>query len=157
MRLDFRIKYKKGKDNVVTNVLSRNPTQFKSASVFVITSELIQRVNDSCRVDHKLQKFIDSIRMNQNPRKYYTFENDVLRRKAKLVVGNNAKLRTQILQPFHDSAIGGHSGYEMTYRRIKDHFYWMGMPKVVKKWVQNCHICKKLSAMLQLLYIPDRP
>jgi len=127
---------KKGKNNVVVDVLSRNPTQDKLASMFVITSEIIQRVKDSWPVDHKLQKVIDSIRLTQNPHKHYTFENDLLRRKGKLVVGENAELRQQILQHFHDSAIGGHSGYEMTYRRIKDHLYWMGMQKEVKKWVQ---------------------
>jgi len=41
MGLVFRIEYKKGKDNVVADVLSRNPTQGKLASMFVITSELI--------------------------------------------------------------------------------------------------------------------
>lgn len=112
----------------------------------------------------KFQNVIDSIRLTKNPHKHYTFENDLWRRKGKLVVGDNAELRQQILQHFHDSAIGGHSRYEMTYRRIKDHFYWKGMQKEVKKWVQHCHLCKKCKPLLQFpvgilqpLSIPDRP
>jgi len=47
MGLNFRIEQKKDKDNVVADVLSRNSTQGKLASMFVITFELIHRVKDS--------------------------------------------------------------------------------------------------------------
>jgi len=141
---------KKGKDNVVADVLSQNPTQDKLASMFVITSELTQRVKDSWLVDHKLQKFIDRIRLTQNPHKHYTFENDLLRRKGKLVVGDNAELRQHILQHFHDSAIGGHlEGYAE------------GGKKVGPELSYICKKCKPLLqfpvGMLQPLSIPEKP
>lgn len=46
----------------------------------------------------------------------------------------------------HDSAIGGHSGFPVTYRRIKAIFAWPGMKKQVKTFVQSCQICQQAKA-----------
>ena len=54
-------------------------------------------------------------------------------------MGNDPELKTQILQKFHDSALKGNFGYDLTYKRMKDQFYWKTMQNEVKKWVQNCH------------------
>jgi hypothetical protein len=41
----------------------------------------------------------------------------------------------------HASALGGHSGVPVTYRRLKQLFYWKGMKPAVHNFVQNCQIC----------------
>jgi len=102
-------------------------------------------------VDYKLQKLVDKIQMTQQPCKHYTFNGDVPRRNGKLVVGNDAGLKTKILQHFHNSGIGGHSGYELTYRNIKEQFHWKGM-KEVKQWVQQFLIRQQNKP---LLHLPD--
>lgn len=51
---------------------------------------------------------------------------------------------------FNDSAFGGHSGYKLTYRKVKEQFYWKGMQKEVKRWVPQCDICQKNKPLLQL-------
>jgi hypothetical protein len=38
----------------------------------------------------------------------------------------------------HASALGGHSGFPVTYRRLKAIFAWPGMKKQVKEFVQSC-------------------
>ncbi|MBW0507273.1 hypothetical protein O181_046988 [Austropuccinia psidii MF-1] len=43
----------------------------------------------------------------------------------------------------------GHRGENETYRRIKARFWWEGMNKSVKKWVQSCLACKERSQNLQ--------
>jgi len=45
-------------------------------------------------------------------------------RKDKLVVGNDIGLKTKILRYFYNSTNGGHSGYALTYRIIKEQFHW---------------------------------
>jgi hypothetical protein len=39
--------------------------------------------------------------------------------------------------------MGGHSGFLVTYHRIKKIFAWPGLKKSVKEWVDKCDICKK--------------
>jgi hypothetical protein len=58
----------------------------------------------------------------------YTLSNGLLRHKGKLVIGNSGQLRTQLLENFHQSALGRHSGERATYHRLKLVFYCPKMP-----------------------------
>lgn len=50
------------------------------------------------------------------------------------MVGNDADLRNHLLQQFYYLALGGHSVYDLTYKRIR-------FTGKVKNWVKNCTIC----------------
>ncbi|MBW0559227.1 hypothetical protein O181_098942 [Austropuccinia psidii MF-1] len=43
----------------------------------------------------------------------------------------------------------GHRGENETERRSKARYWWEGMEKSVKKWVQSCLACQKRSQRLQ--------
>ena len=62
----------------------------------------------------------------------YTWENDQLRRKGKLMVGADDELKLELLSYFHNSATGGHSGIEATMRRISAIVYWKGLKRAKK-------------------------
>lgn len=49
-------------------------------------------------------------------------------------------------QVSYDSCIGGHAGIQNTYKRLKTHFYWPTMKKLVQKIVQQCDVCKQAKA-----------
>ena len=86
----------------------------------------------------------------------------MLYRKGKLVVGSVVGLRQQLLQLFHDSAVGGHSGVRVTKKRLSSIVYWKGLTKDVRNYIRSCVICQRnkpdLSApagLLQPLPIPQ--
>lgn len=63
----------------------------------------------------------------------------------------------------HSSAIGGHSGVSVTYRRLKQLFAWSGMKAAVHSFVTACDVCQrakpdktKLPGLLQPLSVPDK-
>jgi transposase InsO family protein len=58
-------------------------------------------------------------------------------------LGNNTTLQLKNIAALHDSALGGHSGFPVTYRRIKQLFYWKGMKKDIHAYVQTCNICQQ--------------
>ena len=70
--------------------------------------------------------------MCQQPYKQYTFDGQFLKLKGKVVIGANSTIRIKILRHLHNFVIGGHSGDDLTYRRIKGQFYWRGLQKAVK-------------------------
>jgi hypothetical protein len=59
------------------------------------------------------------------------------------VVGQNVGLRTKIIDAFHSSTIGGHSGIQVTYHRLKRLFYWHGMKSEVQSFVNQCQVCQR--------------
>ena len=67
------------------------------------------------------------------------------------------------LEEFHNSAIGGHSGFFRTYKRISAIIYWEGMRKDIQQYVATCEVCQinkyqtlSPAGLLQPLPIPTQ-
>ena len=91
------------------------------------------------------------------------WEDGILKRKGKVVVGADTDLRKQLIGHFHGDAIGGHSGVQVTTKKLGAVFYWKGLRKMVKQWVRECDVCQRqkpdLSAypgLIQPLPIPEK-
>jgi hypothetical protein len=50
---------------------------------------------------------------------------------------------TKLISTFHASTLGGHSGIQATYQRLKKLFFWQGMKQVVEFFVKQCDVCQK--------------
>lgn len=61
-------------------------------------------------------------------------------KKGRIWLPDNYELQKQIMQEFHASPIGGHSGIPVTLRRLKQLFAWKGMNKCVQRLVQSCTV-----------------
>jgi len=55
-----------------------------------------------------------------------------------------------VFNNFHESHIGGHSRTELTYRRIKEQFYWKGLQRDVKRFIRKCVICQRFKSVNHL-------
>ena len=111
--------------------------------------------------DSHLQKIISDLQREKSSHPQFTFCSNELRRKGKLVVGNDHTIKMHIFKWLHDSAVGGHSGRDATLNRIKSLFYWPKMNVDGQNYVRNCSVCQKnkydLAAspgLLQPLPIP---
>jgi hypothetical protein len=58
-------------------------------------------------------------------------------------LGSSTAIQQQVLQAFHASPVGGHSGFPVTYSRIKQllYFFWPGMKSAIHSFVQSCSVC----------------
>ena len=78
-------------------------------------------------------------------------------------MGSDQALQLKLMTAFHNTAIGGHSGFPVTYARLKQLFAWHGMKKAVLVFVQSCLVCQlskldrsKLPGLLQPLPVPQQ-
>jgi hypothetical protein len=67
----------------------------------------------------------------------YSLSDGVIKFKGRIWIANNSTLQTKLISSFHGSAIGGHSGIQATYHRLKKMFYWQGMQHDVQAFVQQ--------------------
>ena len=74
---------------------------------------------------------------------HYTLTNGVIRYKGRIWLGNNQVVQQMVMTALHDSAVGGHSGFPVTYRRVKANFAWPGMKKHIHEFVSSCQICQQ--------------
>jgi len=55
-------------------------------------------------------------------------------------------LRQDIMEEVHNSKIGtAHGGFERTYRRIANGFFWPRMMRDIRQFVSTCPICQKIK------------
>ena len=71
------------------------------------------------------------------------FQDGLIRYKDKIWVGSDIHIQTKILAALHFSAIGDHSSYEVTYKRVKHLFAWPKLKNFVKGFVAQCTICQQ--------------
>lgn len=62
-------------------------------------------------------------KLQVQPYKAYTWFNNQLRWKSKLVVGNDHQLRENIITVWHITTQGGHSGMDATIKRLQSLFH----------------------------------
>jgi hypothetical protein len=58
-------------------------------------------------------------------------------------VGADLALQLQLIIVVHDSTVGGHSGFLVTYRRMKQLFAWKGMRVDMQDYVRSCLVCQQ--------------
>lgn len=64
--------------------------------------------------------------------------------KGRLVLSSKSVLLHSILQMYHDSVLGGHSGFLQMYKGLAEELFWKGMKVAVKSNVDACQVCKCL-------------
>lgn len=92
----------------------------------------------------------------------FTWQQGHLRRKGKLVVGNDESLKIKLMKLFHDTPMGRHSGVYVTVKRLASIIFWRGLWKDVRNYVRGCQVCQKYkpenvatTGLLQPLPVPQ--
>ena len=113
--------------------------EFNAISVF--NTDLLHRIKLSWVQDPAMVHLLHKAKQSQGTHSKYSWENEQLRRKGKLLVGANDQLRNDLLAYFHSFHQGGHSGIEAIMKRIGEVVYWKGLKKVVKPFIRECMVC----------------
>ena len=95
MGYDYQVVYRKGSTNVVADSLSRRPSGGSVGELQVITivqTELFTRIQLTWTSDPQLVQLISQLQQGTKTSTHYTWTHGQLRRKGKLVVGNDMAL-----------------------------------------------------------------
>lgn len=143
--LQFRIRYKKkGSDNRVADALSRHPDP--SASLLAISHLQPVWLNEIVDLNLKYpeaQELLQRLATQSVQDEHYTLRDGLIRYKGRLWLPSDQELSNKIIQAFHTSPVGGHSGIPVTLSRLKSLFYWKGLKQQVQQFVQECVICQQ--------------
>ncbi|KAL0445954.1 UNVERIFIED_CONTAM: RNA-directed DNA polymerase [Sesamum latifolium] len=98
MGYDYIICYNKGQENIVVDALSRvqhssNRAMSSLSSVSSMNNGLLEMVKGSWTHGDKIQKLIQLKTLNSDSKPHYSWRNDILTRKGKLMVGRDSDVR----------------------------------------------------------------
>jgi hypothetical protein len=162
---DFEIVYKKGKQNVVADALSRKDEDVEAflCAISIIQPNWIIEARDEWKNDEKVCTLIQRLQQDSSASDTFTWKNDSLWYKDRLYLCKNSQLKQKVLLELHTSPVGGHSGFLKTYHRVKKDFFWDGFKTNVQRFVAECVICQqnkvetiKTPGLLQPLSIPSQ-
>ena len=119
--LDYEIQYKKGKENLVADALSRRGYEEDSFthSISVMKPTWLSKVLESYQGDGTVTKLTEGLTTSPDSLPNYSFAGNLLRYKGTVNIGSLGDLRQKLIACFHDSLIGCHSGNLGTYQRLK--------------------------------------
>jgi len=163
---DFLVEYKKGADNRVADALSQREDWVEEITLSLLsiptpswTTDLKQQYAE----DEDLQQLWNKWNNNELDTWKYSVRDDLLLYKNKIIIGHSPLLKTQVLTFVHSDPTAGHSGYEKTLHRAKRDFFWKGMRRDIKNFIQECEVCLRCkyentspAGLLQPLPIPTK-
>jgi len=159
--LDLTIEYRPGKVHRNADALSRIPIGALNSIVFENPPDVSfeQRKDSFCK---EIIEYLEEGKLppgQQEPLWWkkihlYTLSADNMllmkcidltrREEERLLVVLPRAMREMILQEMHDSPMGGaHLGFEKTYARIREKFYWPKMMTEIKRYCSACESCAK--------------
>jgi hypothetical protein len=162
---DSEIVYKKGKQNVVADALSRKDEDVEAFlyAISIIQPDWIIEARDEWKNDKKVWTLIQRLQQDSSASDKFTWKNDSLWYKDRLYLCKNSQLKQKVLLELHTSPVGGHSGFLKTYYRVKKDFFWDGLKTNVQRFVVECLVCQqnkvetiKTPGLLQPLSIPSQ-
>jgi hypothetical protein len=106
-----------------------------------------EQIKTEIQRDDKLQKIISEVQ--QNPEKWpgCEYRHGVLLYEGRLVLSSQSLLIPILLEEFHSTPQGEHSGFYKTYRRVAANVYWIGMKGTIPDFVRRCDVCQRQKYM----------
>lgn len=163
MGLQYKLCYKKGSDNTAADALSRvQPhSQLEVLAVSVAQPVWLEILTQTYTKFPVTKQLLTALAV-QNPMGDYTLSEGVIKYKGRVLVPPDTDMQHQLIQALHSSAIGGHSGYQVTYQKVKQLFYWAKMKQMIQQVVAQCQVCQqaktervKYPGLLQPLPVPS--
>ncbi|WVZ61804.1 hypothetical protein U9M48_011620 [Paspalum notatum var. saurae] len=155
MGFQFKIVYKQGKENLAADALSL------ALHVSTVQPQWIQEVLNSYTTDSQAQQLLTQLAVASPNSAGFSLTNGLIYKNGKVWIGNNSALQTKLIAALHASALGGHSGIQATYYRLKQNFSWPGQKQDVENFIKQCLVFQQakqslssLAGLLQPLPIP---
>nr|GEU33969.1 Ty3/gypsy retrotransposon protein [Tanacetum cinerariifolium] len=133
---DFEVLYKPGRENTVSDVLSR----VDIPSMLVIsypTATWLKYIRTYYSTDPQGKEFAASIIADPTVFPKHVFRDGLVFIAGKLFIPSISNIREQLLTEFHSSFIGGHARINATVKRLSSTFTWLGLKKDVAQFITS--------------------
>jgi hypothetical protein len=125
--------------------------------VLVCQAQWPEAVVASYSQDARAQELLAKLAVSPDSVPNFTLHDGLLRYKSRIWVGADPELQTLLITAVHSTAVGGHSGMTVTYRRLKQIFAWTGMESAVQSFVAAGVTCQQAKSVISMDFIEGFP
>ena len=103
--------------------------------------DILEKIKRSEAKDNKIIKAVEEMKkigVKMLRDKEWREENGMMLRDGKVYVLKDEKLRAEVIQLHHDTLVGGHGEQWKTTELVTRNFWWPGVTKKVKKYIEGC-------------------
>ena len=108
--------------------------------------EVIRAVEEMKKADVKMLR-----------NKEWQIEEGLVLKERRVYVPKNKKLRVEIIWLHHDILIARHGGQWKTVELVTRNYWWLGVMKEVKRYVEECDQCQRMKNRAEMLAGKLRP
>lgn len=159
---DYNIRYKPSPTNTVADALSRIPTG-DFLSLTVPHCDFLDTLRRALMADTQYRDLLQAIQTTPADHPALLVRNGLIFKERRIWITVPTPLTSTLLEEFHTSPLGGHTGVAKTLHRLQQSFDWPTIKSDVQHFVSHCLVCqqtkyetKKPSGLLQPLSIPAR-
>jgi len=139
----------------------------EAVEIIVDGVDLLEEVRKSKVKDDKVVKAVEEmkqagVKMLRNEE--WREENSIMYKKGKVYVPKDKKLRAEIIRLHYDMLIEGHEEQWKTVELVTRNFWWPGVTKEMKRYIEGCDACQhnknrteQLAGKLMPNSIPEKP
>ena len=108
--------------------------------------DLLKKVRESKAKDDEVIKVVEEmkragVRMLRNEE--WREEDRLMLKEGKVYMPKDEGLRTEIIRLHHDTPVGGHGGQWKMVELVTRNFWWPGVTKEVKRYMEGCDSCQQ--------------
>jgi len=118
----------------------------KAVEIIVDGVDLLEEVRKSKVKDDEVVKVIEEMKqagVKMLRDKEWKEVDSIMYKKEKVYMPKDEKLRAEIIRLHHDTLIGGYRGQWKMVELVTRNFWWLGVTKEVKRYVEGCDACQR--------------
>jgi len=116
----------------------------ETVEIIVDGVDLLEEVRESKVKDNEVVKAVEKMKragVKMLRDKEWREINSVMYKERKVYVPKDDRLRAEIIRLHYDTPVGGHGGQWKTVELVTRNFWWPGITKELKQYVEGCNAC----------------
>ena len=137
------------RDNKNRTLLKREWLKIRAMQVVEVIIEridLLEKIRGLEARDNEVIKAVEKIKkagVKMLRDKEWREENRLMLRDRKVYVPKDEKLRAEVIWLHHDMPVGEHREQWKTIELVTRNFWWLGVTKEVKKYIEGCNVYQR--------------
>jgi len=147
--LSRRSDWEKGTEGDNEEKVLLKPEWIKSVRVGEVIVEgvdILERIRKSKAKDDEVVKAVEEMKkagVKMLRDEEWREEDGLMLKEGKVYVPKDEALRIEIIRLHHDTPMGGHGGQWKTVEMVTRNFWWPGVTREVKRYVEGCDACQR--------------